>query len=307
MGFWSGFAQGFTEAQDRRERRKLLMQELGQKRQDALLKAYQGKYAKTESRGQQEAALQELQARIGDAEGGEELIEALRKTGTALDASNLIAEIESKDKTGELNLTGETLVNSLRVYGGDEARVEPSAFLQNILRNPDLLVNPENYAIAASEIASMPEGGKTGLVRINNAATYAGGNEGRTDAVKTYYSYLSTNLANALTSTNPDGTSKFSTKTAMDMEKAISDLNSDKPQVQKKAAAYWTNSPYGLEAYQKMMDSEVPAFQDIGTVPDFETLNTAYDYSKNWETLAPEQKEEALRQYPYIPSYLGLN
>lgn len=308
MSFWAGFAEGFSEARDRRERRELLMQELGNKRYDAALKAYQAKVAKTESRSQQEAALQMLKGRLQDAEGGEELLEALRKNGLAVDAAKFVTKFELDDKNKEVDLTGDNLVNAIRVYGGEDARIEPSLWLRNIMQTPEAFTDPEVAAKATAQIAGLTEGGKTGILDINPRAVYSGGNEGRKTAQEVYVNSLSAKLMAASAATNPDGSYRFPPNERINMEKAVNDLSSDTESVRQKAMLYWSNSPYGLEAYEEMQNSDIPAYGDIGDVLGATSATkTAADYSNRWDNLSEEERQQAVTQYPWLPAYKGAN
>lgn len=315
MGFWAGFADEFSKMIDRQERRELLMQELGATRQSALIKAYQARTTRTSSRAQEEGALKLIQARVGDVEGGEEFLEALRTTGTASIALKKIAEVEGKPGENELYLTGETLINSFNIAGGDNPDIRPSRFLQNLIAGDSRrLADNETFAAAQLEVGSLPKE-ESGVVDFNPRAVFQGSNKVRGDVSEVFFSNLATRTAlGAQTAEQRAKQAELAgdmeaasqaRRVAGDLRTATSLLNSEDSGAKTQARATWAISPYGLKTYEEMATNpEIPSYQELNKMDGvFAPLRSAYDLNQNWDSLSPEEQEEGINKYPFLRDF----
>lgn len=296
MGFWVGFTRQFNEMQDRRQRRELLMQELGAKRQEKLHTLVKGKTARTKAKAKEQASMKALKARVGNAEGGEEWLASIAQSRLATETLNMVeaAEADARKGGGSLNLKGSALVGNVTPYAGEDGvELRPSLNLQRMLSNPTALADNNNYSAALQEAAALGAPRQEGRVVINPEALNTNNARDRTEASDMFFTRLGEDLAK-----------RGDPALTVDINQMFNDEN---PTARSQARNKWVNSPEGFQIYQDMVtNQDVPGYSSLTDMGGtFAPLADAYQVHQGWDDLEEDAQNEALQRFEFLTPFVG--
>lgn len=295
MGFWVGFTRQFNTMQDRRERRELLMKELGASRQEELLKLTSARTSRTEAKTKEQASMKLLQQKVGNAEGGEEWLAAIASSRLATETVSMLAETEKDalDQGRSLKLEGSALISAFTPFAADDGpEIRPSINLRRALANPDSLTEDSVYFEAMQEAAQLGAPKNESVLSVNTDALRSSNSRDRTEAEEQFNTQLARNLSLRGPSVRPD---------------VLALGNNENLAAQSEAMNKWVYSPEGFQVYSDMVgNQEVPSYQAIREIGGtFQPLKEAYELRQNWDTLSPEEQEEALGRYQFLQPHVG--
>lgn len=302
MGFWAGFMQQYNIIKDRKERKELLMQEIGSKRQDAIIKLLAAKGKRTKVAGDERAALKALASRVGDADGGREWLSAIAQANMASETLKGIRELELDNESKELSLRGEALINAVTPFYDDETgkpNVNVPQSLEEIIRmNPTDFANDDVFGpMYASALQEAEGGGQQGVIDIDPQKVHSGNNKLRREALE----YFDQRLIEAFSPLVGNQT----TQQNVELVSYLEDLGGDNKTAASRARSKLMLQPQTLEIYRDMVNNQdIPSYnviRDMGG--EFDVLGEASDLVDQWDRFDPNEQEDHLTRYGFLKPF----
>ena len=117
MGFWAGFAQGFSDAQARKEARKQFEAQIAERRRDTLLQLAAKRLENSKSTQAAGSDLLFLQNRLKGVDGADQYIGSLINSPEA--ASTVVSTIRDAEKSRGETLAPEDIMGSINVISSN--------------------------------------------------------------------------------------------------------------------------------------------------------------------------------------------
>lgn len=302
MGFVAGFSDQLNKIIDRKERRDLLKDELNTRRQETLIEL-QAKLGKRQgAAADQTAAIQALTARVGETEGGKEWVTAVAKSGKAGEVLSTINDLELKDPSKELRLQGSALIDGFRPFYTEQGRPDvklpnPETILQTDLSDSETWLRTLRQTQQAVVNQSAP---RVGVVDVNPQAAFSASNKSREDVTREFDRLLVTSVA--------EKTSKGTDEENAKLVRDINALQGTNETAKANARTRLKQSPEGFRVFMDLMDAAdtIPAYGAIAGLLDFRDFaEVRREILPQLPNLKPENKEAALRMWPYLRDYIN--
>lgn len=284
MGFWAGFYEAWEKYDDREEKRKLLEKQIGAKRKDQILTLAN----KVGIRGASEAinrdALTFLANRIGDAEGGQEKLSAIAKSGLA---TQVVKDIKEAEQKHDIIIKGPTLVDHVQIFPGQEGERPQHRFtLKQLLEMPEeAFANDKLHAEVLAPLVQQKQG-SPGLVDID-PTLYRSTDSNVVDSTMDEFDRRLVEHITPVAGNHTEGIQN------PELYAQLQALSGSDPNARANARTNLMNSAFGLEVYRDMVSNpERPQYSVLKSSGGmFNRLQSASEAYDKWNTYSPEEQD----------------